>query len=238
MKKSSVKSTPAKTPTKSTTTKTPPKKQAATKGTKTTDTTTTKKEATVPKPVNEEQQPKVEVKEPEKLKEEPIRIKITEIAEFVKDEDKTTRNKPKWPLIIDEQEVAARFLQYQNINLIQGFRPENMEPESLRKALLGAIRFGKPLAFDMMDVDLYEVLKTRFDDVIKGMPLFDMILDKSILKEENYSKLIKESDGDQYELNMFSDYYIDEFIFIVVTSKPNQNSEFTNKMFQVIIEKK
>lgn len=236
MKKSSVKSTPAKTPTKSTTTKTPPKKQAATKGTKTTDTTTTKKEATVPTPVTEE--PKVEVKEPEKLKEEPIRIKITEIAEFVKDEDKTTRNKPKWPLIIDEQEVAARFLQYQNINLIQGFRPENMEPESLRKALLGAIRFGKPLAFDMMDVDLYEVLKTRFDDVIKGMPLFDMILDKSILKEENYSKLIKESDGDQYELNMFSDYYIDEFIFIVVTSKPNQNSEFTNKMFQVIIEKK
>lgn len=48
--------------------------------------------------------------------------------------------------------------------------------------LLFSYRYGKPLVFDMLDMDLYETLKSKFDSVQDG--LLDLILDRSITKEE------------------------------------------------------
>ena len=43
-------------------------------------------------------------------------------------------------------------------------------------------RYGKPVAVDMMDADLYDTCVRLFDDIESG--LFDSIINKSILENE------------------------------------------------------
>lgn len=45
-----------------------------------------------------------------------------------------------------------------------------------------ACRFGKPLVLDMMEVDMFNTVSDRFDEIGKG--LMDQIMDKSIMQEE------------------------------------------------------
>ncbi|KAJ8306021.1 hypothetical protein KUTeg_016566 [Tegillarca granosa] len=102
------------------------------------------------------------------------------------------------------------------------------------------ILYGKPLVFDMLDMDLYETLKGKFDSVQDG--LLDLILDRSITKEEYfktqkiqveiYIKLIKEEDGPEYDKNNFSPERMEDFMFIVVTTNPEQHKELTDCMQQ------
>ena len=43
-------------------------------------------------------------------------------------------------------------------------------------------RYGKPFVMDMMEVDMFETVSDRFDEIKKG--LMDDIMDRSILQEE------------------------------------------------------
>ena len=45
-------------------------------------------------------------------------------------------------------------------------------------------RFGKPLVLDMMEVDMFETVSDRFDEVLNG--LMGMVVDHSIKEEEKY----------------------------------------------------
>ena len=47
----------------------------------------------------------------------------------------------RWPLIIDPSGQTTIFLRYRDTNYINALNVTEMEPESLRKALIGAIRF-------------------------------------------------------------------------------------------------
>jgi len=42
-------------------------------------------------------------------------------------------------------------------------------------------RFGKPLVLDMMEVNMFETIAMRFDDVQKGF--MDTIMDKSFIEQ-------------------------------------------------------
>ena len=53
---------------------------------------------------------------------------------------------------------------------------KNMEPNRLRRSILGAVRYGKPMVLDFMDVDLLDEALKGFDAVQKG--LFWSIMDK------------------------------------------------------------
>ena len=46
----------------------------------------------------------------------------------------------RWPLIIDPGEQAATFLRYRDTNYLNSCNPRHMEPETVRMAILGAIR--------------------------------------------------------------------------------------------------
>ena len=48
----------------------------------------------------------------------------------------------RWPLLIDEQERAATFLRYRNVNYLAVMNSNDMEPERIRLALLGGIRYA------------------------------------------------------------------------------------------------
>ena len=47
----------------------------------------------------------------------------------------------RWPLIIDANQQAATFLRYRDTNYLNVCSPKHMEPDTIRMALLGAIRF-------------------------------------------------------------------------------------------------
>lgn len=60
-----------------------------------------------------------------------------------------------------------------------------MEDNRARMAILGSLRFGKPLVLDMMEVDMFQTVGDIFDRLMKG--LLKSIMDKSILKNEKYA---------------------------------------------------
>ena len=49
----------------------------------------------------------------------------------------------RWPLVLDKNGNVETFMRYRDVNFMDTFNPSNMEPERIRLALLGAIRFGK-----------------------------------------------------------------------------------------------
>ncbi|PIK40842.1 putative IQ motif and ankyrin repeat domain-containing protein [Apostichopus japonicus] len=142
------------------------------------------------------------------------------------------KNDGRWPLLIDSSGRAAMFLQYRDTNLINALHPSSMEPEKIRLAVLGSIRYGKPLVLDMMNVDMYDASIRRFDEIHEG--LLNLILTKEILKEEKYSCLMKESDGPEYKKNQFNEHIISGFKLIIV-SKIEPNEELLEKMYPIRI---
>ncbi|KAK3091720.1 hypothetical protein FSP39_022116 [Pinctada imbricata] len=119
-----------------------------------------------------------------------------------------------------------------HVNVINGLDANAMTPERVRQALLGAIRFGKPFAFDMMGSDLYETLDKIFEEIHPG--LMKMVLDKSINKDDNFMKLVREDDSEEYQQSFQYDIHKERFEFIVLNNKEGPTG-FSDKMMTVNI---
>jgi hypothetical protein len=140
----------------------------------------------------------------------------------------------RWPLIVDVTGQTSVFLRYIDSNYVSSLL---MEPEKVRRSLLGAIRYGKPLVVDLMDVNLWHQLSSMFDAILSG--LFDHILSKRIMQEETFKLLIKDSDGDSYDISNFQSERIQKgFKVIFVTSAINPNPEVFDKLcaFRVLLK--
>ena len=61
----------------------------------------------------------------------------------------------RWPLLVDPSGQSSVFLTYADSNFVQLCNPSALEPNKLRRGLLGAIRYGKPFVLDSLDVDMY-----------------------------------------------------------------------------------
>ena len=88
-------------------------------------------------------------------------------------------------LVVDnEMGIAARFLPYSGANVLEAMSPANMEPERIRLAVMGAVRFNKPLCIDLgqCDRDMFEPLKQRFEQVQPG--LWQACMNRDICKRE------------------------------------------------------
>ncbi|XP_071807238.1 IQ motif and ankyrin repeat domain-containing protein 1-like [Asterias amurensis] len=145
-----------------------------------------------------------------------VRANIKELHDvLMRDVGDKIKNDGRWPLLIDPSGRASTFLRYQDTNFINSLNPNNMEPEVIRMAVLGSIRFGKPLVLDMLEVDMFETCSDRFDKVHKGF--MQDIMTKEIIKNEKYAYLIKDSDGPQYRKNSFIDSRTEHFLFVIVT---------------------
>ena len=64
--------------------------------------------------------------------------------------------------------------------------------------MLGALRYGKPLVIDMMEVDLFAHVKGQIDTIEDG--LMDALLSKELLKPKWVEKLIRKKDGEDYDV--------------------------------------
>jgi hypothetical protein len=79
-----------------------------------------------------------------------------------------------------------------------------MECEVIRRAVLGSIRYGKPLIVDLMDVPLLSDVEKAFDRVEMG--LWSRLQSRELLQGRNFQTLIRESDGERYEIQKFSPF--------------------------------
>lgn len=145
-----------------------------------------------------------------------LKVMVRELDDvLMRDVGNRIKDSGKWPLIIDPNAQAATFLRYRDTNYINTLSPKDMEPEKIRLSVLGAIRYGKPLVIDMMEVDMFHAVERRFDEVLAG--LLNAIMDKSIMQEVNYLKLTRETDPPEYHKNKFNDLRTSNFKLYIIT---------------------
>ena len=110
-------------------------------------------------------------------------IKIKELAKVVL-EDEIVGAKPILLAETGGTNIASTFLRYRDVNYLSILNSNEMEPERIRKAILGGVRYGKPVVFDMDDANLFDQLEVFINRVLPD--LFQHILDWSIL-DSTYS---------------------------------------------------
>ena len=142
----------------------------------------------------------------------------------------------KWPLIIDPSGQVSIFLKYRDANYIDTFIPNNTQPEVLRQAVIGAIRFGKMLVVDMRDVDMWYQVGMVLDQVQPG--LLNSLLSREILQGEKYMSLVRPGDGEEYQKTSFMHGRVDKFCLTVLTRMmyPPQNLLDTFYTITVVVQ--
>lgn len=144
----------------------------------------------------------------------------------------------RWPLVIDPSGQAATFLRYQDTNYVDTVNPEHLRPESIRLALLGALRYGmqgpdsptlgltrlltrhthrygKPLVFDLREVNLFPAVQQQLDAVQPG--LAQALLSRGLLAQEGYLSLLRPTDGPEYDPSQFQEARLEHFRLFFVT---------------------
>ncbi|XP_047641545.1 IQ motif and ankyrin repeat domain-containing protein 1 isoform X2 [Phacochoerus africanus] len=122
---------------------------------------------------------------------------------------------PRWPLVIDPSGQAAVFLRYQDTNYVDAVNPEHLRPERLRLALLGALRFGKPLVVDLREVDVFPAVQRQLEAVQPG--LARELLSRALLERERYLSLLRPNDGPEYGPAQFQEARLGHFRLFFVT---------------------
>ncbi|CAB3998861.1 IQ motif and ankyrin repeat domain-containing [Paramuricea clavata] len=159
-----------------------------------------------------------------------VKVSIKELDDvLMRDVGGKIAESGRWPLIIDTSSQTSTFLRYRDTNFLNALNPSNMEPDAIRLAILGAIRFGKPLVLDMMAVDMFESVRMKFDIVQEG--LLSTIMTKEILKDDRFLSLVKPEDGEQYSKTAFLGARIENFKFIILTQLWNSSEDLINQTY-------
>lgn len=137
----------------------------------------------------------------------------------------------RWPLLIDTSPQSSTFLRYRDTNYINALNPKHVEPEVIRLALLGGLRYGKPVVLDMMEVDMFDTVAMRFDDVQNG--LMSSLMTKDLLKNNKYLELTRPCDGDEYSKTSFLGARIEKFMFIIVTQQWNPPETLMDQTYPI-----
>ncbi|XP_065892581.1 IQ motif and ankyrin repeat domain-containing protein 1-like [Dysidea avara] len=137
----------------------------------------------------------------------------------------------RWPLVIDPSKQCATFLKYRDCNYLCALNPRDMEPEVIRLAILGALRYGKFAVLDLLEYDVWDAAKVKFDTVLPG--LLDSILNKELLDKEMYLKLIKPEDGEEYSPVQFLGARLHNFKFIIVTQSKSPPQHLLDKCYVI-----
>ncbi|CAI8018802.1 IQ motif and ankyrin repeat domain-containing protein 1 [Geodia barretti] len=162
-----------------------------------------------------------------------VSINIRELDDvLMKDVGNKIAGSGKWPLLIDAGKQAATFLRYRDTNYINCCNPRQMEPEAIRLSLLGAIKYGKFLVLDVMDVEgLWEGVEQRMNLVQKD--LLQNLMNMSLIKENKFQGLCKDSDGDEYSPKALLSARVHEFKLVVLTQLDFLPKDFTEQFYVI-----
>ncbi|KAL8181388.1 UNVERIFIED_CONTAM: hypothetical protein K2H54_000549 [Gekko kuhli] len=137
----------------------------------------------------------------------------------------------RWPLVIDPSGQAAIFLRYRDTNYLNAVNPSDMSVETIRLALLGAIRYGKPLVFDMMEVDMFDTVKKQLERLEPG--LAEALLGGTILANERYLSLLRPTDGPEYADTEFQAARTEKFRLFVVTKQQHPSEDLLQTLLPI-----
>ncbi|XP_074243378.1 IQ motif and ankyrin repeat domain-containing protein 1 isoform X4 [Saimiri boliviensis] len=145
-----------------------------------------------------------------------LKCQVTELHDvLMKDVGDRIRADGRWPLVIDPSGQAATFLRYQDTNYVDTVNPEHLRPERMRLALLGALRYGKPLVFDLREVDLFPAVQRQLEAVQPG--LAQALLSRGLLEQERYLSLLRPTDEPEYSPTQFQEARLEHFRVFFVT---------------------
>ncbi|CAM9094400.1 unnamed protein product [Ectocarpus sp. 4 AP-2014] len=118
----------------------------------------------------------------------------------------------RWPVIIDPQGQATRYLRYQRGALLLGDNRADMEKDNLRARLVACLTHGGNFC-----VVFQSLAGVRFEDLFDEDRFPAGVLDRRrVFLEETWGKLLRPDEGDPTP-HLFLPR--DEFTFIVVTGK-------------------
>ncbi|TGZ64638.1 hypothetical protein CRM22_006274 [Opisthorchis felineus] len=142
----------------------------------------------------------------------------------------------KWPLVVDPSDRASTFLRYRDTNYVNILNPRQLEPEKLRISLLGALRYGKPMVVDLMELDsTFESLcRSRFESI--KSTLMEDIIEQRIREPSVYEDLIKTTDPDEFSKSMFIQRNLQRFSFILLTKNPFPEENLMQLFIPVWVE--
>ncbi|XP_066479131.1 IQ motif and ankyrin repeat domain-containing protein 1 [Tiliqua scincoides] len=143
----------------------------------------------------------------------------------------------RWPLVIDPSGQAAIFLRYRDTNYLNTVNPNDMAVETIRLALLGALRYGKPLVFDMMEVNMFDSIRKQLDRIEAG--LAEALLSKKLLEKERYLILLRPTDGPEYAATEFQATRTEKFKLFLLTKRHHPPDELLQLLLpiQVVLAK-
>ena len=167
-----------------------------------------------------------------------IMVEIKDLDDvLIKDVGSKLRDSGKPAFVIDPSSQAQTFLRYIDTNYVNALSRANMDAEKLRRSILGAIRYGKPLVLDLMDVDgVWESIQVDFDCIQKD--LLQGLMDRSIVADDAYLKLVRATDGEEYEEAKFSADRIDKFHFVILTSNKFPSRELMESTYAIRVHVK
>ncbi|XP_022089663.1 putative IQ motif and ankyrin repeat domain-containing protein [Acanthaster planci] len=143
-----------------------------------------------------------------------VSIKFSDFSNELLCNEASYKKSGRWPVVLDPTGNAATFLKYRDAILLNARTPNDLVPNTIRRAVLAGLRYGKPLVLDLEDSDLFDVCVTKFDEVQKG--LMDDILSKEIMKNEKYLSLVKDTDGPEFKADCFLSE-VNNFLFVITT---------------------
>ena len=106
-------------------------------------------------------------------------IKLKQLATVVFDDEAGAKH----PILLVETggtQLASTFLRYRDVNYLNVMNSNEMESERIRKAILGGLRYGKPVVIDMDDVNLLPQIEEFANRVLPD--LFQNIIQWNITK--------------------------------------------------------
>jgi hypothetical protein len=122
-----------------------------------------------------------------------------------------------WPVLIDVSGKAPVFFRYRDANYVDTFRPRDLEPDALRRALIGSLRYGKALVVDLRDACMWHFVEEAFDAVRPG--LWAVVLDGAKLRAQAaWEPLIRPEDGPRYHVSEWREPVTAEATIVFLTS--------------------
>ena len=136
----------------------------------------------------------------------------------------------KFPIIIDPEEQASRFLKYQAGTFVLGdIDHAAMQPEQLNRALVGALQYGRSLTLKFKSLEgLVEKSEQIFVDGLFPKEIIDR---NAFYSPAIYNSILKPELGDPTPEEF---YPSQEFIFIIITQDDYVPSEL--KKFMHIVK--
>ncbi|XP_076462676.1 IQ motif and ankyrin repeat domain-containing protein 1-like [Babylonia areolata] len=166
---------------------------------------------------------------PEALPE--VEIGLKELMSVLGDTQGKIKESGRWPLVIDENGRVAVFLHHRDCNTLNALDQLEMAPEMIRKALLGAIRYGKPMVINLVENGDINIVKDRFDDIMPD--LFNLVLTKKILQDDLYMKLTRPNDDADFK-NVFGVQQGFIFMFITTNPTPTDDTKSNVIVFRIV----